>query len=61
MPRFDALGPRVRRRLAPAFQELGDAEQEMAARLGLPAPPRLLLIDEETGVIVAPEERVEAD
>lgn len=59
MPRFTALTPRVRRRLAPAFQELSDAEQELAVRLGLPAPPRLLLVDEEAGVIVAPDERAE--
>lgn len=59
LPVFTALAPRVRRRLAPACRELGEAEQELAAHLGLPQPPRLLLVDEEEAVILRPDERAE--
>jgi hypothetical protein len=56
-PRFSALAPHVRHRLALACRELGDAEQELATRLGLPQPPRLLLVDEEEAVILTPGDR----
>ena len=59
LPSFAALAPRVRRRLVPACRELADAEQQLAAHLGLPQPPRLLLIDEEEAVILTPGERAE--
>lgn len=59
LPLFAALAPRVRRRLAPACRELDEAEREIAARLGLPRPPRLLLADEEEAVILRPDERAE--
>ena len=54
---FSDLRPRIRQRLTLAVQELGDAEGAIAAALGLPKPPRLLMIDEETAVIVLPSER----
>lgn len=57
MPRFDGLAPRVQRRLVPVCQELNEAEDELATRLGLPRAPRLLLVDEEEAVILTPEER----
>ena len=57
MPHFAALARNVRRRLAPVCQELSLAEEELAVRLGLPEPPRLLLVDEETAVVLTPGER----
>ena len=59
-PRFATLSPRVRRRLALACRELTEAEEAIAERLGLPAPPRLLFVDEEEAVIVSPCDRSEA-
>lgn len=56
-PRFAALPRKVRRRLAFACRELGEAEREMADRLGLARPPRLLMIDEEEAVILSPADR----
>jgi hypothetical protein len=56
-PSFAELPTGVRRRLSPVCNDLGAAEQEMAERLGLPQPPRLLLVDEEAAVILVPEER----
>jgi hypothetical protein len=56
-PRFSALPLRVRKRLALACQELSEAEAELAQRIGLPEPPRLLLIDEEQAAIIVPDER----
>lgn len=58
-PHFSALPPRVRQRLAVARQELSDAEQAIATRLGLPQPPRLLMVDEEEAVILTPGDRAE--
>ena len=58
-PRFATLPPRVRRRLAFACRELTDAEDAIAKRLGLPAPLRLLIVDEEEAVIVSPSDRSE--
>lgn len=57
MPRFALLAPRIRRRLTLVCRELSEAEDEVAARLGLARPPRLLLVDEETAVVVTPDER----
>lgn len=56
---FAELAPRVRCRLGPVCQELGEAEQALAARLGLPRPARLLLVDEEAAVILTPDERAQ--
>lgn len=56
-PRFDRLRPQVRRRLAYVCQELSEAEQEVATRLGLAQPPRLLLVDEEEAVVLTENER----
>lgn len=61
MPRFALLAPRIRRRLGPVCRELSEAEDEVAARLGLPQPPRLLLVDEEEAVILTPDERAETE
>lgn len=61
MPCFEALTPQVRRRLAPVCREMSQAEEELAARLGLPQPPRLLLVDEEEAVILSPGERAETE
>lgn len=38
---------------------MSDTEDRVAARLGLASPPRLLLVDEETAVILAVDERGE--
>ncbi|MFC0252360.1 hypothetical protein [Massilia consociata] len=59
MPRFETLTPEVRRRLILVCRELNEAEEELAARLDLPQPPRLLLVDEEEAVILTPGERAE--
>jgi hypothetical protein len=56
-PQFSSLPPRVRKRLGHACQELAEAEAEMARLIGLPKPPRLLLVDEEQASIIFPEER----
>lgn len=61
MPRFETLAPRIRRRLRLVCRELSEAEEELAARLDLPQPPRLLLVDEEKAVILTPAERAEAE
>lgn len=61
MPRFTLLAPRIRGRLVPVCRELSEAEDEVAARLGLAQPPRLLLVDEEEAVVVTPDERAEAE
>lgn len=55
--RFSALPTSVRQRLVVACQELNDAEEEIATRLGLPQRPRLLMVDEEEAVIVTPGDR----
>jgi hypothetical protein len=57
--RFSTLPPRVHRRLAFACRELTEAEEAIAERLGLTAPPRLLIVDEETAVIITPRDRSE--
>jgi len=57
--RFSTLSPQVRHRLALACRELSEAEQEIAARLDLPQPPRLLIVDEEEAVILTPSDRTE--
>lgn len=61
MPRFETLAPRIRRRLSFVCRELSEAEEELAARLELPQPPRLLLVDEEEAVILTPAERAETE
>lgn len=58
-PRFSALPKHVQQRLALACQELSDAEQSLAARLDLPQPPLLLMVDEEEAVILIPRDRAE--
>ena len=57
LPKFADLSDGVRRRLASACRELTEAEDRAADRLHLESPPRLLLVDEETAVILAVEER----
>ncbi|TFZ03423.1 hypothetical protein [Ramlibacter rhizophilus] len=59
LPRFADVSDGTRLRLAGACQELGEDEDRVAARLGLASPPRLLLVDEETAVIILPEQREE--
>ena len=59
MPRFATLALRIRRRLNIVCRELSEAEEELAARLNLPHPPRLLLVDEEEAVVLTPGERAE--
>lgn len=59
VPRSAALPPRFSRRIARACRELTDAEQEVAEQLGLATPPRLLLVDEERGVVLTPAERID--
>ena len=56
--RFGDLEPRTRERLRRAICELSSAELSVAARLGLPEPPRLLMVDEETAVVLLPEDRL---
>ncbi len=58
-PRFAVLPGHVRRRLGFVCSELNHAEQALADSLGLPQPPRLLLVDEESAVIVTPPDRAE--
>lgn len=59
LPRFADLGESVHRRLAGACLELTEAEDRAAAQLGLSSPPRLLLVDEETAVVIAANDRRE--
>ena len=59
LPEFAGLSGSVRRRLTGACLELTQAEDRLAARLGLASPPRLLLVDEETAVIIDIDERRE--
>lgn len=59
LPRFADLSESAHRRLNGACRELGDAEDRMAAHLGLAEPPRLLLVDEEEAVVITPEQRGE--
>jgi hypothetical protein len=56
-PDFAGLSESVRRRLGGACRELTEAEDHLAAQLGLASPPRLLLVDEETGVVLAADDR----
>lgn len=56
-PRIDDLPPSVLRRLGRACTDLTSAEDALTERLGLRAPPRLLMIDEETAVVVPSEDR----
>ena len=51
------LSDAARRRLSPACRELSDAEERMARHLGLATVPRLLLIDEESAVILSARDR----
>lgn len=57
VPRFSALPRRTRRRLALVCEGLTGAEDEMAQALGLPKPPRLMLVDEEEAVILLETDR----
>jgi hypothetical protein len=58
-PLFSSLSLHVRSRFARACQELTEAEEAIAEQLGLPAPPRLVMIDEETAAIILPRDRLE--
>lgn len=57
LPRFDNVAEIVRHRLAVACLELTEAEDQAAAQLELVLPPRLLLVDEETAVVLTAEDR----
>lgn len=57
LPRYTDVPEGARRRLDRACRELTQAEDRMAARLGIAAPPRLLLVDEEEAVVITPDER----
>lgn len=57
VPRFSALPRPTRHRLARVCDDLTKAEDEMARKLGLVAPPRLILVDEEEAVILLPTDR----
>lgn len=59
LPSFSTVPRTVRRRIGHACRELTEAEREIAEKLGLPEPPRLLMVDEEVAVIVLPEDRDE--
>lgn len=59
LPQFSAASRGVRRRLERACRELSEAEGEMAQHLRLSEPPRLLLVDEEAGIIVFVSDRAE--
>jgi hypothetical protein len=56
-PHFSELPTRVRQRLALACRELSKEEEAVAARLDLPHPPRLLMVDEEEAVILTQNDR----
>lgn len=56
--RFSDLKPRTRERLNRAICELSGDERDIAEQLGLPEPPRLLMVDEETAVVLLPEDRL---
>lgn len=58
VPRFSALPRRTRHRLATVCDDLTGAEDEMARVLGLDAPPRLMLVDEEEAVILLASDRM---
>lgn len=60
-PRFDTLAQRVQNRLAPVCQDLSNAEQALAKHLGMPQPPRLLIIDEENAAVLTYDERPGTD
>jgi hypothetical protein len=57
LPRLDDVSVTVRRRLEGACRELTEAEDRMAAELGIADQPRLLLIDEEEAVVIGPDRR----
>jgi hypothetical protein len=57
----DGLPDELRRRLTSVCRELNIAEKQIAAHMGLPAAPRLLLIDEEAAVILSPRDRISVD
>jgi len=56
-PRADTLAANSRRRLRQACSELSESERLIANTLSLDAPPRMLLVDEETGVILTADVR----
>lgn len=56
-PEAAALSPQVRRRIAAACRDLSNAEASIGQRMGLAQPPRLLMVDEEQGAIIAPTDR----
>lgn len=61
VPRFSALPQRTRQRLAAACHDLTRAENNMAEKVGLDTPPRLMLVDEEEAVIILQTDRDWAD
>lgn len=59
VPHFSALPRRTRQRLGPACDDLARSEDEMARKLGLQTPPRLMLVDEEAAVILMAGDRAD--
>lgn len=57
VPRFASLPRRTRHHLVVVCEDLTEFEDEMARRLGLDTPPRLILVDEEEAVILLPDDR----
>ena len=57
VPRFSALPRRTRQRLTLVCDDLTRAENEMACKLGIRTPPRLMLMDEEEAVLVLANDR----
>lgn len=57
VPRFSALPRRTRQRLSVACDDLTRTENEIARDLGLDAPPRLMLVDEEEAVLLLKTDR----
>lgn len=51
-PQADRLTEETRRRLRHACRELSESERLVAQTLSLDDPPRMVLVDEETGVIL---------
>lgn len=51
-PRADRLPEDSRRRLRYACRELTESERQTARTLALEDPPRMVLVDEETAVIL---------
>ena len=56
-PHADRLGRHIRQRMRHACRELSASEREMARAVLLDEVPRMLMVDEEAGVILTPDQR----